>query len=285
MIKENKKTHIEQIIADPLNPNVHLKYSKFLHGIGLDFLALAEYKASIYLGINRNAEYETQLKARLPDLLELDYNVYFRLKSLTNKLNSLKTSNENISVLDVGGGNGQLASFLDDSFDYSLAEPQHNGLDGRVLPFKENSFDYVVASHVFEHIPQKDRDLFVNNMLKIASKGIILINPFHIEGTFEKERMELALEIINQQWIQEHLDCGLPDLEELKVFANKYNKNIEITPNGSGMTAMAYMYLAHYANMAGKRKEYKEINKFYNQNYFNFSTNEKFPVEYIVHIN
>lgn len=254
MTKENKKTHIEQIISNPLNPNIHLKYSKFLHGIGLDFLALAEYKASIYLGVDRNTEYETQLKVKLPDLLELDYNVYFRLKSLTNKLNSLKTSNENISVLDVAGGNGQLASFLDDSlFDYCLAEAQHNGLDGKILPFKENSFDYVVASHVFEHIPQKDRDLFVNNMLKIASKDIILINSFHIEGTFEKERMELALEIINQQGIQEHLDCGLPDLEELKVFANKYNKNIEITPNGSGMTAMAYMYLEHYANMAGKR--------------------------------
>jgi ubiquinone/menaquinone biosynthesis C-methylase UbiE len=185
----------------------------------------------------------------------------------------------------VGGGNGQLASFLDDTFKYCLAEPQHNGLDGRTLPFKENSFDYVVASHVFEHIPQKDRELFVNNMLKIASKGIILVNPFHIEGTFEKERMELALKIINQKWIQEHLDCGLPNLEELKDFANKHKKNIEITPNGSGMTAMAYMYLAHYANKAGKRKEYKEINKFYNQNYFNFSTNDKFPVEYIIYIN
>lgn len=285
MLENKQEEFIKSIILDSCNPNKHLSYSKFLHKKGRDFLAFAEYKTAKYLGANKDIEYETQLKEKIPDLLELDYNGYFRLKSLANKLYSLKTDEQNISILDIGGGDGILSSFLNDTFKYCLAEPQSNGLDGTNLPFTENSFDYVVASHVFEHIPQKDRELFLNNMLKTASKGIILINPFYIEGTFVEARLELALEITKQKWVKEHLDCGLPKIEVVKEFANKYNKNIEITPNGSLTTAMTYVYLNHYSNASGKRQEYKKINKFYNQNYFNISTNEKYPVEYIVYIN
>lgn len=284
MKKSTKEEFIQSITLDPCDSSRHLAYSEFLHEQNLSFSAFAEYQTAIYLGASKNAEHEFKLREKIPDLLELDYNTYFRLKSLANKLYSLKTENEKVSVLDIGGGPGYLASFLDDSFKYCLAEPQNNGLDGMNLPFSENSFDYVVASHVFEHIPQKDRELFLSNMLKIASRGVILTNPFFIEGTSEQERLELALEITKQTWAKEHLDCGLPKLEEVKEFALKYGKNIEITPNGSLMTATAYVYLGHYANMAGLKQEYRKINQFFNQNYFDISTNEKYPVEYIVYI-
>jgi 2-polyprenyl-3-methyl-5-hydroxy-6-metoxy-1,4-benzoquinol methylase len=58
-----------------------------------------------------------------------------------------------IKVLDVGGGHGQLASFLPEA-SYCLAEPSVNGISGADLPFADRSFDYVVSCHVLEQIPE-----------------------------------------------------------------------------------------------------------------------------------
>lgn len=278
------KVFIEAIQQTPLDGKLHLDYSKHLTTQRSDFLAFAEYRSACFLGESVDNDYECSIKKNLPDLQEMDYNQYFRLQSLTNYLDKLKNEAKPNSVLDVGGGYGQLAAFLSEDYDYCLAEPTTNGFDGRDLPFNENAFDYVVAAHVLEHISPEDRDRFLNSLVRIAKRAVILIGPFEIEGTKVEERLKLAYEITQQDWVKEHMECGLPTVDSVKDYAKRHQKSIQVQPNGSMLTAMTYMYMGWFAAMAKQRDDYKKLNKFYNQNYFELSTHDEYPVEFIVEL-
>lgn len=45
--------------------------------------------------------------------------------------------------------------------------------DGNVFPFKDNEFDYVICSHVIEHVPHENIDLFLSELQRVAPRGYI----------------------------------------------------------------------------------------------------------------
>jgi len=44
---------------------------------------------------------------------------------------------------------------------------------GERFPFEDNEFDYVICSHVLEHVPQNELNLFIQELSRVASKGYI----------------------------------------------------------------------------------------------------------------
>lgn len=44
---------------------------------------------------------------------------------------------------------------------------------GEVFPFRDNEFDYVICSHVLEHVPEEELNLFINELIRVAPKGYI----------------------------------------------------------------------------------------------------------------
>ena len=62
----------------------------------------------------------------------MNHNRYFRFETLSRKVQEL-AGGETVSVLDVGGGDGELAQFLP-QVGYFLAEPGVNGISGESLP-------------------------------------------------------------------------------------------------------------------------------------------------------
>jgi len=94
-----------------------------------------------------------------------------------------------------------------------------NGISGIDLPFKDKSFDVVVSCHVLEHIPVKDRDVFLDQLCAKAKKSVILHNPFKVDGVDETERLQLHIDIIDAWWAKEHLECSLPSVESIKEFS------------------------------------------------------------------
>lgn len=215
-------------------------------------------------------------------LSNLDHNRYYRLKTLGDHLLSL-FGDSGFSILDVGGGDGALAVFIPQA-DYVLAEPDTNGISGANIPFAEKSFDVVLACHVLEHIPPAERWQFLDQLCLKAKKFVLLLNPFFQPDAQVQERIELIYALTQAQWAKEHLDCGLPELEEVTDFAVQRNYPYRVWPNGSVTTSLAMVFLNYYARLAGRQRELEKIHSFYNTRFFNSMTDTHLPGAYLIEL-
>jgi len=282
--KKRENPLIKKVSDDPLNPLLHLENAKHASANGNHFLAYSELKTANHLGLDREQleKYESIFKAALPENSTLDHNMYFRMKSLADEI--LRRSSGSVcSVLDVGGGSGALASFIPEH-SYCLVEPTANGISGTNLPFVGRSFDFVVSCHVLEHIPPDDRELFLDQLLSKSSAGLILLNPFEVKKTLVTERLQLVIDITEASWAKEHLDCSLPRIEDLEAYAAERGLQIQIRPNGTMTTSLAFVFMQHFAYLAGARKEILKIDSFFNKNYGKILDSEAYPNAYLVFI-
>jgi 2-polyprenyl-3-methyl-5-hydroxy-6-metoxy-1,4-benzoquinol methylase len=131
-----------------------------------------------------------------------------------------------LRVLDVGGYPGVLRQFADESyFDVSVLDvvpddgtiPQYIQGTGMGLPFEEASFDVVTALDTLEHIPHADRDLFLQELIRVARFGVLLINPIQsIEADLAEETLNEYIKWVleaKQEQLAEHRDYGLPSFQ------------------------------------------------------------------------
>ncbi|PID57836.1 hypothetical protein CSB45_06340 [candidate division KSB3 bacterium] len=275
---------LRKILKDPLNPDFHLLYAEELFKKKRLYLAYAEAKTAVSLATeakNADARVQTYREA-LPDTITLDHNQYFRLFSLSAEIMH-QSKNRSSSVLDVGGGQGELAAFIPE-YSYCLAEPAINGISGTALPFPDNAFDYSVSCHVLEHIPVKSRERFLDQLLAKSQKGVILLNPFFIEKTCPDERIRLFLEITGAKWAEEHLDNPLPEIREIQDYAAKRSLELSIKPNGTSSTSAAYVFMSYFAEKAGQLKELQAINAFFNTRYTHILNSHESPNAYLMYL-
>ena len=273
----------EFIAKDPLNVTLHLQYAAGALRKNKAYLSYAELKTAEYLGAARAdvAEGMSLALAAMPKPETMNHNGYFRLTSLASELTA-RSKEKNFSVLDVGGGEGMLASFIPDA-SYCLVDPSTNGISGINLPFSDGAFDYVVSCHVLEHIPAGDRNAFLDQLLAKSRLGVILLNPFFIEGTYEKERLQLFIDITDAQWAKEHLECDLPKIEDIKSFAEQRGVSFSAKPNGTLTTGIAIEFMNYFADKTGLREDKVRINEFFNVKYEHILNSPAYPVGYLVY--
>jgi len=275
---------VETLAKDPLNASLHLQYAIEASNAGSRYLAYAELRTAEYLGADRR-ETRTLLDAfrrALPDPLTMDHNQYFRFISLSSEILH-RAGRTDVSVLDVGGGDGRLAAFIPNA-SYCLAEPRVNGISGIELPFAADSFDYVVSCHVLEHIPADKRTLFLDQLLSKARRGLILLNPFEVEGTHVEERLRLFVEITGAEWAKEHLDCALPRIDDVKNYAFDRGLEISIKPNGTLTTAAAFVFIDYFAMKSGCYEDWKKVNAFFNEKYTDILDSAQYPNAYLIYL-
>lgn len=138
-------------------------------------------------------------------------------------------------VLDLGGGNAGLASFLPATRFrvVSVDVKRHlvrgaRGLgvvaDGCQLPFREAAFSVVASSDVLEHVPEESKARFLAEAARVAALGVAV----HCPVTGESGRFDgAALDRRFQEWhvrefgeaepnTEEHLAAGLPSVEQIR---------------------------------------------------------------------
>ncbi|WP_136607125.1 class I SAM-dependent methyltransferase [Paenibacillus dokdonensis] len=269
----------------------------FGNGTPYSFLILARTYFSIgqiKLGVDIceqliEGEFDPTITANAEDLLKLsigltnsslkslNHNSYYRLKSLADHINET-TSNKHCSILDVGGGIGELCLFLPDAY-YALVEPSVNGLSAP-LPFEKKSFDIVVSCHVLEHIPINERDEFLDSLCMIAKEKVIILNPFSFDDS--NEWLTLIYEITGGSWAKEHAECTMPVLDDINSYAKRRGYPYKIIPNGSKTLSISMLFFEHYAKMTDKRNELIKINNMFNNLELSNLVNEKSPNAYLI---
>ena len=260
-----ERKYLVEIAADPLNWALHRDYAIALAERRQFILAYAEMKTAEYLGAQTpdTLEWVGKIEAKLPAKKRMNHNTYYRLKSLADEIR-LRAGPLKGAVLDVGGGQGALAGFLTD-FRYCLVEPRSNGLCGTSLPFPDRAFDYVVSCHVLEHIPTEERSVFLDQLVAKARKGVILLNPFQLDGIAEEERLRLIIDLTGARWAKEHLDCSLPRLADVQSYASCRGLEFSCKPNATLSTTLALVFLDHFAAKFGANKELARIHGFFNE--------------------
>lgn len=280
----DKDGFVEKIAEDPLNANLHLRYAVHASKRGRPYLAYAELKTAEYLGAGREqvAKHAAAFRNALPDLKYMNHNQYFRFISLSSEILTRRGKAE-LSVLDVGGGQGELASFIPD-VSYCLAEPTVNGISGTNLPFPDHSFDYVVSCHVLEHIPCDERETFLDQLLSKSRRGVILLNPFHVDGIHVEERLRLFIEITGAQWAQEHLDFILPRVDDIKDYAVSRGLQFFAKPYGTMTTTTAFVFIDYFAAKSGFYDDWQKVNAFFNQKYTEILNSAEYPTAYLIYL-
>lgn len=146
----------------------------------------------------------------------------------TRYANLLKTWGnelENGSVLEVGCGPQGIARYLRNNvtgLELYKTEPAVKNLhifEGSItaIPYQDDAFDYVVCSDVLEHLPAESRLKAISEIIRVAKKKCFIQGP-HGRATFQAEKMLAdALSragLGTPQWLQEHLENGLPHFSE-----------------------------------------------------------------------
>lgn len=163
----------------------------------------------------------------------LFYDTFERHKKIANLIGN------NFSILDIGGQLNALSQFLNAK---KIVVANIEGSEEKSditykkdkLPFKSNSFDIVCSIDVLEHIPKRQRESFIKDIFKIATKKVVLSFPI---GTPEHEKYEQQLESYLEKkgrdvtYLKEHIKYKLPTESDLKTYLKDYDYKIYYSGN------------------------------------------------------
>ncbi len=265
-----------RIANEPLNEQLHSQLAQVYSKVGNINLAIACYRTAYYLGATVDFGLITQ---KVPDLLEFPADQYVRFRTVADSVNSRY---KGVSVLDVGGGNGLLGYFLPNQ-KYFLADIDTNGITALPLPFGDNSFDVVCTTDTLEHVPRHLRERFISEIIRVAKKEVHIVVPTMLPSKYP-DYNEFFYKVTGAFQTKEHIEYGVPTVEELHLLLKSYNNTVayKITPCGSLMNIA--LLLGHYLIDHHKCSRLPEINRYFNKYFYDEMKNGDLPIGHHIRI-
>src|SRR5437870_5773067 len=162
------------------------------------------------------------------------FDQYQRYEFIGQVLKAANAGNSD-SVLEIGGAFSPLSKLLPEktiiTVDRVTKDP---ALDIRAdvfhLPFTDSSFSSVVCTDVLEHIEQEKRNAFIQEVLRVTSRMLILGFPRNDAAvkTAEKILLDFMLETKGGEpsFLEEHQLHGLPNNPDVRAALEPHFKEI-----------------------------------------------------------
>lgn len=90
---------------------------------------------------------------------------------------------------------------------------------GTALPFAARSFETVVSVDVLEHLPAGERPRFVEELVRVASRRVVLVFPEGARAASHDRSLAARYRRLHarlDQSLAEHLEHGLPEAEPVR---------------------------------------------------------------------
>lgn len=209
------------------------------------------------------------------DLYELPFDQFQRYKSV-EEIVALLRDGKTLKILDVGGHPGLISHFLPEEDAYVLDIipcnlPNYIQGDGTSLPFNTETFDVVTSLDVYEHIPADKREVFIDEICRISKDLIILSAPFQNQDVELAERIlyDYVVRVFGEfPTLREHINYGLPSLEELIIQLEKKGMPVISFPSGQLYNWLIMMLAKHYVTaVLNSENIQRELDKLYNLNF------------------
>ena len=218
----------------------------------------------------------------------LIFDQYQRYKLVSDIINKFRNKGESFKILEAGAGfEENLKKFLstDNIYYIDKAYPSEylqkgNFIVGDILKTElTEKYDFVVAIDVYEHIPQIDREKFVDTLINSSKIAAIIAAPFDQENV--KNCEFFANEVYKMShgsdyiWLKEHIANGLPSLSLTIDLVKDYGLNPVIIPNG--YLPRWFEMISTFLLTEGKPEFSQMITtlyEFYNQNYYQYDNRD-----------
>ncbi len=178
-----------------------------------------------------------------------------------------------MNILDVGGYNDRralIASILGNDFGYVAVndsaawygDAKSEIYDGHTLPYEDKVFDAAISIDTLEHIDRQHRAHFISEMIRV-SKKVIVVAPFSdpsrptLEPLFAKISKLLNVEV--KPAAMEHIEKGLPTLDDIRTYFADQNYNIEFGTDYAKFWQMIFLQLIVNAIGRGKSRRTNEL--------------------------
>lgn len=211
----------------------------------------------------------------------IPFHQYQRYKTAELIIRNL-TKKKNVKILEIGANkHNNLEKFLPEAeityLDIDLDEEQKTNpkyilADATDVKLQNSEYDYIIALDVLEHIEEKKRKIFLDNIQKNCVKGFIISFPYsNSEVEFLEKRIEASYDyLFNEKiiWNEEHKLNGLPIVEDV---IDSFNLDFEpkIFYQGDfSLFERMYALESFNRNDDKKAKYWNEVNSYYNNNIF-----------------
>lgn len=172
--------------------------------------------------------------------MKITFDQYQRYKTIQILIKAIKNyyKLDKVKILEVGANEQlNLEKFLpDEDITYSdLEVPESIGSDVKFIKadatnlcnIDDGEFDIVVSSDVFEHIPKDKRNDFIKETYRVSKILNINCFPFYSRAVVNSEirvnEFYKGIYGIDHRWLKEHIDNGLPNINDIEILLNRLN--------------------------------------------------------------
>lgn len=163
----------------------------------------------------------------------LDFNI--RYGQITKLLKIKKNSN----ILEIGAlPPACLSNYISKDVKYLGINKNYSNDDFRIKEidflknkFDENSFTHSISTDTLEHVDKKDRQKFVDEMVRVTKHTVIVGVP-NPEGEQHEKTLVTLLEASEKgkhyiKFFKEHEEFGVPSKKEVRSYFSKYKFTTE----------------------------------------------------------